>query len=61
MFNSEITDEEIMKTVKSLMRGKAGGEDNSIHSFFIHDIAIFLHILNRIFNRMFLSGECPTS
>ena len=36
----QLGDNEIMKVVKSLKRGKAGGEDNSIPEFFIHGIDI---------------------
>ena len=41
IFNSEITDEEILHSVKLLRRGKSPGEDNIIPEFFISSIDIF--------------------
>ena len=38
IFNSEITDEEILKSVKTLKHGKRGGIDELIPEFFINSI-----------------------
>lgn len=59
IFNNEITDEEILKAVKSMRRDKSGGEDSIIPECFIYGIDIIVHILNRLFNRLFMTGEFP--
>lgn len=38
IFNSEISDDEILRAVKGLKSGTSGGEDNLIPEFFIHGI-----------------------
>lgn len=43
----------------SLKGGKAGGEDGIIPEFFINGIDLFIHILTRLFNRLFNTGEFP--
>ena len=40
IFNSEITNEEILKSVQSLKRGENAGKDEVIQEFFIHRIGI---------------------
>ena len=47
IFNSEITNEEILKSVQSLKHGKSAGIDEVIPEFFIHSIGIILPLLNR--------------
>ena len=61
IFNSEITNEEILKSVKSLKSGKSAGMNGITPEFFIHGGESILVILNRLFNRIFSSGEYPTS
>lgn len=59
IFNSEITEDEIVFAVKSLRAGKAPGPDGIIPEMFINTIDIILPILNKLFNRLFLRGEFP--
>ena len=61
IFNSEITDEEILKSVKSLKSGKSAEMNGITPQFFIHGGEIILVVLNRLFKRIFSSGEYPMS
>ena len=38
VFNSDITDKEILKAINSIKRGKSAGIDELIPEFFIHSI-----------------------
>ena len=53
IFNSEITNEEILKSVQDLKRGKSVGPDDLIPEFFINSIDIIIPLLNQFFNRIF--------
>ena len=57
VFNSAITDEEIIKAIKSLKRGKSSGQDELITEFFIHSIDFILPLINSLFNRIFDTGN----
>ena len=61
VFNSEITDEEILKSVKSLKCGTSAGTDELIPEFFIKSIDNILPLINRLFNRIFDTADFPTS
>ena len=61
LFNSEITDEEILIAVKHMNKGKAAGPDSIIPETFIFGIEIMLPLINRFFNRLFSLGEYPES
>lgn len=61
IFNSEITNEEIVKAVQALKRGKSSGEDELIPEFFIHSMDLILPIVNPLFNRIFNTGDYPPS
>ena len=52
IFNSEITEKEIIKSVHA-------GLDEISPGFFIHGIDIILPLVVRFFNRLFKSGEFP--
>ena len=60
-FNSEITDEEILKSVKSLKCGTSAGTDELIPEFLIKSIDNILPLINRLFNRIFDTADFPTS
>lgn len=57
IFTSDITDEEIIKTVSALKRGKSSGEDELIPEFFVNSLDLILAIMNRLIN----TGEFPPS
>ena len=59
IFNSQITEEEIIKSVHALYESKAAGLDQISPGFFIHGIDIILPLVVRFFNRLFESGEFP--
>ena len=59
IFNSEITDDEIMYAVKSLRADKAPGPDELIPEMFISTVEIILPVLNKLFNRLFFEGTFP--
>ena len=59
IFNSEITNEEILKSVQDLKRGKSAGLDDLIPEFFINSIDIILPLLNKFFNRIFDNADYP--
>ena len=61
IFNSEITNEEVLKSIQALKCGKSAGTDEIIPEFFIHSVGNILPLLNRFFNRMFDKVEFPTS
>ena len=60
VFNSEITNEEILKSKEALKRGKSAGIVELVPEFFIHSIDIILPLLNRFFNRMFDNADFPS-
>ena len=59
IFNSEITNEEILKSVQDLKRGKSAGPDDLIPEFFINSIDIIIPLLNKFFNRIFDHADYP--
>ena len=62
IFNTHITEEEIIKSVHALHESKAAGLDQISPGCFIHDvhgIDIILPLVVRFFNRLFESGEFP--
>ncbi|MEW8542874.1 MAG: reverse transcriptase family protein, partial [Candidatus Thiodiazotropha sp.] len=61
IFNSNITEEEVIKSVHALHESKAAGLDEISPGFFIHSIDIILPLVVRFFNRLFESGEFPES
>ena len=61
VFNSAITDEEIIKAIKSLKRGKSSGQDELIPEFFIHSIDFILPLINSLFKRIFDTGNIPSA
>ena len=61
IFNSEVTDEEIIKAIQALKRGKSGGGDELIPELFICPIDLILPIINCLFNRIFNTGDFPPS
>ena len=61
IFNSEITNEEVLKSIQALKCGKSAGTDEIIPEFFIHSVDNILPLLNRFFNRMFDKAEFPNS
>ena len=61
IFNSQITEKEIIKSVHALHESKAAGLDEIFPGFFIHGIDIILPLVVRFFNRLFESGEFPES
>ena len=61
VFNSEITDEEILKSVKSLKRGTSAETDELIPEFFIKSVDTILLLINSLFNRIFDTADFPTS
>ena len=61
IFNAAITDEEIIKAVKSLKRGKSSSQDELIPNFFIYSIELILPLLIKLFNRILDTGDFPSS
>ena len=61
IFNADITEEEILKAVKSLKLGKSAGLDGVIPEMFVYGIQYILPMLTRIFNRLFETGDFPDS
>ena len=59
IFNSEITEEEILRAVRSLKEEKAAGPDGIVPGLFIHSIDLILPIMHKLFNRLFSRGEFP--
>ena len=59
IFNSEITQEEILRVVQALKIDKSAGPDNIVPGLFIHSIELILPILHKLFNRLFEFGEFP--
>lgn len=59
IFNSEILEEEILRSIKSLKKGTSGGEDKLIPEFFIYSVDKILPLLIVLFNRLFETGEFP--
>ena len=59
IFNSKITEEEIIKSVHALHESKTAGLDEISPGFFIHGIDITLRLVVSFFNRLFDSGEFP--
>ena len=61
IFNGEITDDEILKAVKSLKLGKSAGLDGLVPEMFVYGIEYILPLINRFFNRLFSTGDFPES
>ena len=59
IFNSEITNEEILKPVQDLKQDKSAGLDDLIPEFFINSIDIIIPLLNKFFNRIFDHADYP--
>ncbi|MEW8548219.1 MAG: reverse transcriptase family protein [Candidatus Thiodiazotropha sp.] len=59
VFNSPITEEEILKSVKSMKESKSAGLDNLPPGIFIHCIDIIIPLVKRFFNRLLDLGEFP--
>ena len=57
IFNSEITEEEILREVRALKEDKSAGPDGIVSSLFILCIELFLPIMYKLFNRPFSRGE----
>ena len=53
IFNSEITDEEIIQSVKRLKENKSAGPDEIPPGVFIHSYDIILPVLTKLFNRLY--------
>lgn len=60
VFNSEITDEDILKSINSMKCGKSAGIDELVPEFFLISINYILLIINRLFNRIFDAAEFPS-
>ena len=56
IFNSEITEDEVLVAVKHLKRGQSAGPDDLLPEFLIECIEILLPILTHLFNRLFKYG-----
>ena len=61
IFNSEITNDEILNAVKSLKIGKSPGPDGIFAELFKQSIHVILPLLNSVCNRLFSSGMFPES
>ena len=61
IFNAEITDEEILKAVKSLKLGKSAGLDGVMPEMLVYGIEYILQMITRFFNRLFKTGDFPDS
>ena len=59
IFNSEITNEDILKSAQDLRRGKSAGPDDLIPEFFINSIDNIIPLLNKFFNRIFDHVDYP--
>ncbi|WAR14475.1 hypothetical protein MAR_004580, partial [Mya arenaria] len=59
IFNSHITEEEVLLSVKSLKDGKAAGEDYLPPEFFKISINHILPLMVKLFNRIFSDGYFP--
>ena len=59
IFNSEITEEDILKSGKDLKESKSPGQDDVPTGVFIHIIDILLPLLSRVFDRVFETREFP--
>ena len=59
IFNSEITEEEILREVRALKEDNSAGPDGIVSSLFIHCIELLLSIMYKLFNRHFSRGEFP--
>jgi hypothetical protein len=60
IFNSVISDDEILQSVKELKLNKASG-GNLIPQHLVYGINALLPFINRLFNRLFALGEFPES
>ncbi|XP_053372762.1 uncharacterized protein LOC128546354 [Mercenaria mercenaria] len=59
LFNGEITADEVARAVRSMKRGKSGGNDELIPEFFLESIESLLCIIIKLFNRIFSDGIYP--
>ena len=53
IFNSEITEEEILREVRTLKEDKSAGPNGIVSSLFIHCIELLQPIMYKLFNRLF--------
>lgn len=60
LFNSEITDEEIIDAVKNINPNKSSA-GNLVAEHFIYGIHILLPFIKKLFNRLYGTGEFPSS
>lgn len=60
MFNSEITEEDILRAVIAVQRF-LWGDDHLPPYHFVDTIDLRVHLIGRLFNRMFTLGEFPES
>ena len=61
IFNTEISEDEIWLAVKHFRKGKKSEPDCILPEFFIYGIDSFIHVLVKLFNRLFATGEYPES
>ena len=59
IFNSEITEEEILRVVRALKQEKSASPDSIVPGLFINCIELILPILHKLFIRIFEHGEFP--
>ncbi|KAK3094374.1 hypothetical protein FSP39_000921 [Pinctada imbricata] len=57
--NVEITEDEILKCIKSLKRNKSHSSDGILNEYFLEYASILLPLLKEIFNAMFKTGFFP--
>ena len=57
--NSRITEEEVLKCLKSLKDGKAPGPDGIPNEFYKFSADVILPLLTELFNYIFDSGTFP--
>ena len=61
IFNTDISEDEIRLAVKRFRKGKKPGPDCLLPEFFIYGINVIMHVLVKLFNRLFVTGEYPDS
>ena len=59
IFNSEITEEDILRVVRALKQEKSAGPGTIVPGLFINCIELILPILHKLFNRIVEHGEFP--
>jgi hypothetical protein len=61
LFNTDISEDEIRIALKHFRKGKKPGPDCILPEFFIYGIDSFIHVLVKLFNRLFVTKEYPAS